>query len=56
MNGDPPYPDFGCPRTAMIISKTFGVDIDKDVVRRVLANHYQPQPGMVPRGSPLSAI
>ncbi len=38
-------PDFGCPRIAMIISKTFGVDIDKDVVRRVLAKHYHPQPG-----------
>ena len=38
-------PDFGCPRIAMIISKTFGVKIDKDVVRRVLAKHYQPQPG-----------
>jgi transposase InsO family protein len=38
-------PDFGCPRIAMITSKTFGVNIDKDVVRRVLAKHYHPQPG-----------
>lgn len=29
----------------MIISKTFGVTIDKDIVRRVLAKHYRPQPG-----------
>jgi len=38
-------PDFGCPRIALIISKTFGEDIDKDVVRRVLTKHYHPQPG-----------
>ena len=29
----------------MIISKTFGVTIDKDIVRRVLAKHYRPQLG-----------
>jgi putative transposase len=29
---------------ALIISKTFDVDIDKDVVRRVLAKHYRPGP------------
>ena len=38
-------PDFGCPRIAMIISKTFGLEIDKDVVRRILAKHYHLQPG-----------
>lgn len=38
-------PDFGCPRIAMIISKTFGTEIDKDVVRRILAKHYHLQPG-----------
>jgi len=27
---------FGCPRIARIISRTFGVDIDKNVVSRVL--------------------
>ncbi len=37
-------PRFGCPRIARILSKTFGVDIDKDVVRRVLAKHYRPAP------------
>ncbi|MDJ0864234.1 MAG: transposase, partial [Gammaproteobacteria bacterium] len=36
---------FGCPRIALIVSKTFGVEIDKDVVRRVLARHYRPAPG-----------
>ena len=38
-------PRFGCPRIALIIRKTFGVEIDKDVVRRVLAKHYRPEPG-----------
>jgi transposase InsO family protein len=38
-------PRFGCPRIALIVSKTFGVDINKDVARRVLAQHYQPGPG-----------
>jgi len=38
-------PRFGCPRIALIVSKTFGVDIDKDVVRRVLAKHYRPASG-----------
>jgi len=38
-------PRFGCPRIAQQIPHTFGVDIDKDVVRRVLAAHYHPSPG-----------
>ena len=33
-------PRFGCPRIAQQINKAFGRDIDKDVVRRVLAAHY----------------
>jgi putative transposase len=37
-------PRFGCPRIAHIISQTFGVDIDKNVVYRVLAKHYRPAP------------
>jgi transposase InsO family protein len=37
-------PRFGCRRIAQQISFTFGVDIDKDVVRRVLAQHYRPDP------------
>ena len=38
-------PRFGCPRIARIISQTFGVDIDKNVVYRVLSKHYRPSPG-----------
>jgi transposase InsO family protein len=37
-------PRFGCPRIAQEIARTFGIDIDKDVVRRVLAKKYQPDP------------
>jgi putative transposase len=35
-------PKFGCVRIAQQISHTFGLDIDHDVVRRVLAQHYPP--------------
>jgi len=38
-------PRFGCPRIARIIAHTFGVDVDKNVVYRVLAKHYRPAPG-----------
>ena len=38
-------PRFGCPRFAQQINKAFGTNIDKDVVRRVLAAHYRPGPG-----------
>ena len=38
-------PRFGCPRIARIISHTFGIDIDKHVVYRVLSKHYRPAPG-----------
>ena len=37
-------PNWGCPRIAQQISLAFGIDIDKDVVRRVLAHHYRPKP------------
>jgi putative transposase len=37
-------PRFGCPRIAGIISQTFGIDIDKNVVYRVLAKHYRRAP------------
>jgi len=30
---------------ALIIARSFGVEIDKDAVRRVLAKHYRPEPG-----------
>jgi transposase InsO family protein len=37
-------PSWGCPRIAQQISLAFGIDIDKDIVRRVLARHYRPKP------------
>ena len=39
-------PRYGCPRIALLISNVFGVPIDKDVVRRVLAKHYRPDPSL----------
>ena len=38
-------PRFGCPRSARIISRTFGANIDKNVVCRVLSTHSRPIPG-----------
>jgi putative transposase len=38
-------PRFGCPRIARIISRTFGVDIDKNIVHRVLSKHVRRVPG-----------
>ena len=38
-------PGFGCVRIAQQIAHAFGVQIDKDVVRRVLANYYRPGSG-----------
>jgi len=37
-------PRFGCLRIAQQINKAFGMDIDKDLVRRVPAKHYHPMP------------
>jgi putative transposase len=37
-------PRFGCRRIAQQISFTFGVGVDKDTVRRVLAQHFRPEP------------
>jgi hypothetical protein len=36
-------PSWGCPRMAQQIALAFGVEIDKDVVRRILSAHYQPE-------------
>ena len=36
-------PSWGCPRIAQQIALAFGVDIDKDVVRRLLRVHYRPE-------------
>ena len=38
-------PRFGYQRIANQISHTFNIHVDKDVVRRVLATHYKPEPG-----------
>ncbi|WP_207387264.1 helix-turn-helix domain-containing protein [Fluoribacter gormanii] len=35
-------PRFGCRRIAMQMSNLFGIDIDKDVVWRILSKHYKP--------------
>ena len=35
-------PGWGCPRIAQQIALAFGVEIDKDVVRRILSVHYRP--------------
>ena len=37
-------PRYGCPRIAQQINLAFGLELDKDVVRRVLATHYKPDP------------
>jgi putative transposase len=36
-------PSWGCPRIAQQITLTFGEEIDKDVVRRILTIHYRPE-------------
>src|SRR5215471_7269526 len=38
-------PTWGCPRIAEQITLAFGVDIDKDVVRRILGMHNRPESG-----------
>jgi putative transposase len=37
-------PTWGCPRIAQQIALAFDIQINKDVVRRILAARYQPQP------------
>src|SRR5467141_2283725 len=41
-------PSWGCPRIADQITLAFGVDIDKDFVRRILARHFRPESGSGP--------
>ena len=36
-------PGWGCPRIAQQIALAFGMEIDKDVVRRILSVHYGPE-------------
>jgi transposase InsO family protein len=35
-------PHWGCPRIAQQIALAFHIQVDKDVVRRILARHYRP--------------
>src|SRR5256884_5737262 len=35
-------PSWGCPRIAQQIALAFQIQIDKDVVRRILAHHHRP--------------
>ncbi len=37
-------PRWGCPRIASQVAHAFGIEIDKDVVRRVLARYYRADP------------
>src|SRR5262245_65062713 len=37
-------PTWGCPRIAQQITLAFGIAINKDVVRRILADRYEPKP------------
>ena len=37
-------PRMGCPQIAAQISHVFGIDIDKDVIRRILAKHFYLSP------------
>jgi putative transposase len=37
-------PNWGCSRIAQQIALAFGIEIDKDVVRRVLSVYYRPEP------------
>ena len=49
-------PHFGCVRIAQQITQAFGVEIDKDVVRRVLARHHRPGDSGTPGPSWLTFI
>jgi len=37
-------PTWGCPRIAQQIAWAFDLPVDKDVIRRILARHYRPEP------------
>lgn len=39
-------PAWGCPRIAQQITLVFGIPLNKDVVRRILAVRYRPQPDL----------
>lgn len=46
-------PRHGCPRIAEVV---FGIPINKDIVRRILARHYKPVPGKTDGPSWLTLI
>jgi putative transposase len=37
-------PRMGCPKIALQINHAFGLNVNKDVVRRILQKHYKPEP------------
>ena len=39
----PRNPTWGCPRIAQQMAFAFDIPIDKDIVRRILADHYRPK-------------
>src|SRR5262249_38232401 len=47
-------PTWGCPQIAQQIALAFGIEIHKDVVRRILATRYRPKPHSVLYGLPSS--
>jgi transposase InsO family protein len=49
-------PYFGCRKVAEQISSAFGIELNKDVVRRILIGHYRPGPGPNRGPSWLAAI
>jgi putative transposase len=49
-------PRFGCPHIAYAMSRNFGIEVNKDVVRRILARHYKPNPGKMQSPSWLSLL
>ena len=36
-------PTWGCPRIAQQIALAFGIEVNKDMIRRILAAHYRPE-------------
>jgi hypothetical protein len=38
-------PNWGCRRISQQLSLAFAIEVDKDIVRRVLAKHFRPDPG-----------
>ena len=49
-------PHYGCPKIALLISNQFGIETNKDVVRRILFQYYKPNPSDYNDSSWLSLI